>query len=257
MSLYQSTSGTSFDPRCRHSLLLSSAETSRNPFFHQACVYDPEHEELFVTSNLLQSTTSSTLPIILISRVVLHRSDAGHVESVEWMKLRPPPNMAMPAGAAAYRGGVLYCSQGNLTAGTGGLYYMPRGKPPEGVVTSFYEREFNSPHDVVVTQDGSLWFTDPYHGFEKDFRPRPQLPCHLYRFNPDTEDIRVMADGLGRPTGLAFSPDESTVYVTDTDAVRGNGDQSSSRSTSKDPPHCRVYADELTLVGLPLFMPLM
>lgn len=135
----------------------------------------------------------------------------------------------MPAGGTAYQDGTVFCCQGNLTDGTGGLYHMPRGKPPEAMVTSFYGRDFNSPHDVVLTKDGSLWFTDPCHGFEKDFRKKPVLPCQVYRYHPETEDLRVMADGLGRPTGITFNPDESTAYVTDSDAFRGNGDQNPGR----------------------------
>lgn len=178
ISLYQPTSGTAFDPRCRHSLLLSTAETSRNPLFHQACIYVSEHDELYVTSDLLQTTSSSSLPIVLISRVNLRRRNRSHsssgagaeedddpvgssdddVVAVEWQKLRPPQSMTMPAGGARYPGGMVFCSQGSLAEGTtGGLYFMPRGKPPEALVTGFYGRDFNSPHDVAVAaRDGAL-----------------------------------------------------------------------------------------------------
>lgn len=237
ISLYQPTSGTEFDSRCRHSLLLSTAETSRQPLFHQACIYLPGHDELYVTSNLLATTSSSSLPVILISRVKLNRrSDGGEndddVVSVEWQKLRPPQSMTMPAGGTAYAKGMVFCSQGSQVQGTGGLHYMPRGKPPEALVTGFYGRDFNSPHDVALTSDGALWFTDPYHGFEKGIRTRPVLPCHVYRFHHETGDLRVMADGLARPTGIAFSPDESTAYITDADAPRGDGDEGLARNAT-------------------------
>ncbi|CAN8102890.1 unnamed protein product [Discula destructiva] len=258
ISLYQPTSGTDFDPRCRHSLLLSSAETSRNPFFHQACIFVPHHDELYITSNLLQSTSSSSLPIVLISRVKLHRrNEAGpgdgtnvgddDVASVEWQKLRPPLEMTMPAGGTAYANGMVFCSQGSLADGSGGLYYMPRGKPPEPLVTRFYGRDFNSPHDVVLTKDGALWFTDPCHGFEKDFRKKPMLPCQVYRFDPEIGDLRVVADGLGRPTGITFSPDEGTAYVTDTDACRGDGELDASRAAT-------IYAYDVLTRGSAPFL---
>lgn len=168
---------------------------------------------------------------MLISRVKLRRGGNAGVDGVddvvstEWQKLRPPQSMTMPAGGTAYAGGMVFCSQGGPAEGTGGLYYMPRGKPPEALVTGFYGRDFNSPHDVALVRDGALWFTDPCRGFERDFRRRPVLPCHVYRFHPETGDLRVVADGLGRPTGLAFSPDERTVYITDTDASLGGGVQ--------------------------------
>lgn len=208
-------------------------------------MYLPQHEELYITSDLLQSTNSGSLPIILISRIKLHRrrrqdsgrerSDDGRddddaITSVEWAKLRPPQSMAMPASGIPYSQGMVFCSQGNLTEGTGGLYYMPHNKPPVPLVTGFYGKDFNSPYDVVLTKsDGALWFTDPRHGHEKDFRKRPSLPCHVYRFHPATDDLRVVVDGLGRPTGIAFSPDGSTAYITDTDACRADGTQDESR----------------------------
>lgn len=253
ISLYQPTSGTAFDPRCRHSLLLSTAETSRNPLFHQACIYVPEHDELYVTSDLLQTTSTNSLPVVLISRVNLRRRGraggaraAEHddndendedddpvggsdddVVSAEWQKLRPPQSMAMPAGGTRYPGGgMVFCSQGGLADGTpGGLYLMPRGKPPEALVTGFHGRRFNSPHDVAASaRDGALWFTDPRRGFELGFRPRPVLPCRVYRFHPGSEDLRVVADGLERPLGIAFSSNEATVYITDAGGGGGEGD---------------------------------
>jgi len=255
-----------------HSLLLSSSETSRNPFFHEACVYLPLYEELYVTSNILQSPSTSQLPVILISKLKLRRGSGpdAAVEQVEWSKLRPPANMPMPASGAAFSDGILFCSQGTLAPGSGGLFYMPRGRPPQAVVTEYFGRDFNSLHDVAVRSRGegsddgaddatssgsgakrrrsggadgdgpeeesgsggggvSFWFTDPTHGFEQDFRKKPQLPCHVYRFDPETGDLRVVADGLGRPTGLCFAPDGATVYITDSDAVHGDGNQDPTR----------------------------
>ncbi|KAK3319060.1 D-lactonohydrolase-like protein-like protein [Apodospora peruviana] len=209
------------------SLLLSSWESSRNPFFHAACVYLPAHEELYITSSPLTPASSSQNPVILISKVQLTRNvETGTIKSVAWQKLRPPPNMPMPAGGTRYgEDSILFCSQGSAAPGTGGLYCMPRGRRPEPVVTNFFGRDFNSVHDVVVSQDGAVWFTDPCDGFERDLRPRPQLPCHVYRYVPETGDLRVMADGLARPHAIATSRDEETVYVTDTDAVRADGEQ--------------------------------
>ncbi|KAL1888834.1 hypothetical protein Sste5346_009312 [Sporothrix stenoceras] len=244
----------------RHALLLSSAETSRNAFFHTGCVLvrEPaagsrrnssgsgtsrapsEEEVIYTTSNLLQTSSSSQLPVILISRVSLRRNADGDVTSTEWTKLRPP--FAMPAGAIPYQtkagapvgplagtgargsSGVLYCAQGNPGPGTSGLFYMPTGRPPVPLVSNYYGRDFNSVFDVVRhPEDGSLWFTDPCIGFEQDFRKRPQMPCHVYRFHPETSDLRVVADGLNRPTGICFSPDAATVYVTDADTLYGGG----------------------------------
>ena len=98
---------------------------------------------------------------------------------------------------------------------TGGLFVMPRGRPPEPVATNYFGHGFNSVRSVVAAKDGSLWFTDPSHGHDLKFRREPQLPCHVYRCVPEMGDLRVMADSMNRPHGIALSPDELTVYVTD------------------------------------------
>ena len=107
---------------------------------------------------------------------------------------------------------------------------MPQGKPPKALVTNFYGREFNSPRNVVIAKNGLIWFTDPCTGFDLDFRNKPQLPCHIYCFDPKPGgELRAMADGFGRPTGLAFSPDETVFYVSDTEAVCGDGTKDATR----------------------------
>ncbi|KAI9051736.1 hypothetical protein LZ554_004776 [Drepanopeziza brunnea f. sp. 'monogermtubi'] len=228
--------GELIGPSPTHSLLLSTSSTSKNPFFHEACVFLPTHDELYTTSNLLQSTSTSSYPTILISRIKLHRTDrlsgSNNVHTVEWAKMRPPPGIDMPNGGVNYQDGILFCAQGQATSGTGGIHYMPRGAAPKPMVTGFHGRDFNSVNDVVVAKDGAIWFTDPCYGHEQDFRQRPKLPCHVYRFEPETGDLRVVADGLGRPNGLAFSPDEKTLYITDTDHIHGDGSRDALRAST-------------------------
>lgn len=65
--------------------------------------------------------------------------------------------------------------------------------------------------------------SDPIYGYEQGFRNKPQLPCQVYRFEEESGDLRVVADGFGRPNGLCFAPDESVIYITDTDWIHGDG----------------------------------
>ncbi|KAJ3566378.1 hypothetical protein NPX13_g7150 [Xylaria arbuscula] len=222
------------------SSLLLSADSSRNPFFYKGCAYVADTDELYVTSDLLQSTMSSRLPVILISKLSFRRtldSDSASsvtppIASIEWMKLRPPANMPMPSGAMPYKKGVLYCSQGTLEANSGGLFYMPLGKRPAPVVTNYFGRAFNSVQSVTQDKYGALWFMDSCAGFEQEIRPLPQLPSHVYWFDPTTGDLRVVADDIKRPAGIALSPGGDTLYVTDTEAVRpGNKRGSTSPAT--------------------------
>lgn len=80
-------------------------------------------------------------------------------------------------------------------------------------------RRLNSPNDVVVRSDGSVWFTDPAYGIDDDYEGHRAAPeqdgCHVYRVDPLGAVTRV-ADDFARPNGLAFSPDEGLLYVSDT-----------------------------------------
>lgn len=165
-----------------------------------------------------------------MSRIRLTRQASSafisDISYLEWEKLRPPPMMAFPSGATHFAKGTVFCSQGNSTPGTGGLFYLSsvQGQKPIPLVTGFHGRDFNSPHDVAVAPDdkAALWFTDPRCGFERGLRQQPDLPSRLYRFVPGFDgsrtvggELRVMADGLRQPMGLAFSPDGRTLYVSD------------------------------------------
>ena len=76
----------------------------------------------------------------------------------------------------------------------------------------------NSPNDVVVKRDGSVWFTDPSYGFLQGFRAAPMLADAVYRHDPRTAATTVAADAFDKPNGLAFSPDERVLYVGDSGA---------------------------------------
>jgi gluconolactonase len=74
---------------------------------------------------------------------------------------------------------------------------------------------FNSPNDVVVKSDGTIWFTDPSYGWLQGFRPRPLLRDAVWRYDPRTGSAIAVADSFDKPNGLCFSPDERTLYVAD------------------------------------------
>ncbi|WP_354681891.1 SMP-30/gluconolactonase/LRE family protein [Cupriavidus necator] len=85
------------------------------------------------------------------------------------------------------------------------------------VLADSYEgKPLNSPNDVVVKSDGTIWFTDPAFGISSDYegnRAEPELPTYLYRLDTRSGRLSVAADDLLSPNGLAFSPDEKRLYV--------------------------------------------
>ena len=90
------------------------------------------------------------------------------------------------------------------------------------IADRFEGKRLNSPNDVVVKTDGSIWFTDPSYGILMDYeggRAESEIgACHVYRVDP-TGRIGIVADDYLKPNGLAFSPDESLLYIADTGAT--------------------------------------
>lgn len=81
---------------------------------------------------------------------------------------------------------------------------------------SYDGKPLNSPNDVVCKTDGSIWFTDPPFGILGNYEGHtatPELPTNVYRWDPHTKKLAVVAGDILRPNGLAFSPDESKLYV--------------------------------------------
>lgn len=85
------------------------------------------------------------------------------------------------------------------------------------VIADTYDgKPLNSPNDVVCRSDGSIWFTDPPFGilgFYEGHVAKPELPTNVYRWDPGTGRLDAVATDVNRPNGLAFSPDESRLYV--------------------------------------------
>ncbi|MDB5983055.1 MAG: SMP-30/gluconolactonase/LRE family protein [Pseudomonas sp.] len=92
------------------------------------------------------------------------------------------------------------------------------------LVDSFDGKRLNSPNDVVVKSDGTVWFTDPPFGLNdyEGHRGTAELPTHLYRFDPVSGETTIASAEIAAPNGLAFSPDEQHLYVVQSRAVPRN-----------------------------------
>jgi gluconolactonase len=104
------------------------------------------------------------------------------------------------------------------------------------VIADRYQgKRLNSPNDVVVKSDGSIWFTDPAYGIDSDYEGHKSESeigaCNVYCVDPQSGEVRVVADNFVRPNGIAFSPNERRLYIVDTGATH-----------QKDGPrHMRVF----------------
>ncbi len=114
--------------------------------------------------------------------------------------------------------------QGRLISCEHGARRVSRTEHDGSIVTlvdNYHGMRLNSPNDVVVKSDGTIWFTDPAYGImagTTEGTPSPhELPGDfVYRYDPATESLTVVASDFAKPNGLAFSLDETRLYIGDT-----------------------------------------
>lgn len=120
-------------------------------------------------------------------------------------------------------GHILHCSHGQRAITRTRLINGLDETLDEVVVDSYQGRRLNSPNDVIVKRDGTIWFTDPPYGILSDkegHKAESELRHnYVFRFDPEINSLSVASDFLDEPNGLAFSPDERILYVSDTSAA--------------------------------------
>ncbi|WP_315791162.1 SMP-30/gluconolactonase/LRE family protein [Fischerella sp. JS2] len=137
-----------------------------------------------------------------------------------------------------YQSGNYRDLEGRLVACSSGLRAIIR-REHNGewkiLVDRYQGKRLNSPNDLVVKSDGTIWFTDPPYGITQPNQgyggKQEQSGSYVYRFDPQTREIYPVVTDMVRPNGLTFSPDESLLYVSDTAAFNIPG----------GPHHIRVY----------------
>jgi gluconolactonase len=131
--------------------------------------------------------------------------------------------------------------QGRLVTCEHGTRRVTRTEP-DGSITvladNYRGKRLNSPNDVVVKSDGSIWFTDPPYGILSAYeggKSESELgACYVFRLDPADGSLSIVADDFVKPNGIAFSPDEKTLYVADTGASHD----------PSGPHHIRAFAVE-------------
>jgi gluconolactonase len=181
-----------------------------------------------VARKLTTGATWSEGPVWLPSR-----------EAVRWSDI--PANRILEyhvptATLSVYRDDVEFTNGRTLTL-DGSVVQCSHGRRAveqdvDGVVTTLVDRwngkRLNSPNDVVVARDGAIWFTDPPYGIMMAAEGHPGERDYgghfVFRFEPTTGRLDAVITDVAEPNGLAFSPDESILYVSDTSlALHWNG----------------------------------
>lgn len=121
-------------------------------------------------------------------------------------------------------GNVIHCSHGGRCIQKSNI----DGTQFETLVDNYQGKKLNSPNDVIVKSDGTIWFSDPPYGILSDdegFKAESELgDNYVFRFDPATKALDIVTDFVEEPNGLAFSADESLLYVSDTsDALSEDG----------------------------------
>ena len=106
------------------------------------------------------------------------------------------------------------------------------------IADKYNGKKLNSPNDVAVASDGSIWFTDPIYGIGGNYegiKEQPEQEKHnVYRVDPKSGDIKVVVDDFVEPNGITFSPDEKKLYVIDTGFTDGPDNPSHIRAFDAD-----------------------
>jgi len=189
---------------------------------HEGPVYVPGEDVLYFTSLRGEADIPTPgSPCAYIKRLALDGLnfpvDPSRLSAV-------PAPVHLPNGMTlGHDGSLVVCEQGTRAEDA----RISRVDARTGQVDSLVDRwrglRLNSPNDVVLRSDGTIWFTDPSYGYLQGFRPEPQIGDYVYRYDPGSGRLSVVADGFDKPNGLAFSPDEQTIYITDSGANQEPG----------------------------------
>ncbi|EKV08593.1 Six-bladed beta-propeller, TolB-like [Penicillium digitatum] len=201
------------------------AHSPKDPLFHEAVVWSKETDEVFFVQNAGSKIAGTGLNKSAIvekisleeAAAVSHKSDA--VGLVNVTTVPSSPMVLNPNGGTNYRGLIMFAGEGQGDSEPPALWAMNPKSPfnTSVVLNNYFGRQFNSLNDVAVHPTSKdVYFTDTIYGYAQDFRPAPGLPEQVYRFNPETGAVTVVADGFDHPNGFTFSPDGKYAYVTDT-----------------------------------------
>ncbi|KAH6625933.1 gluconolactonase [Boeremia exigua] len=202
-------------------------ETNSDPIFHKAATWYPDQDKIFFSQNAgaLAARTrlnkSSVIQKISIEEAATaaKRGSAPNVNVTiigKYPKVINPNSKSLKSGYSVLQRAILTRQGIGEDIGPAILIVNPEAPYNATVIlTSFYGRQFNSINNVMVhPKNSELYFTDTTYAYLQYFQPPPALPNQVYRFNPDTGALTVVADNfVGQPNSITFSPDSNKAYV--------------------------------------------
>lgn len=186
-------------------------------------MYDESFREVLRDDSVLERLASPAVwaegPVWLPERDAVVFSDVKGNRMHIWSE---QDGVSLFREASNYNNGNYLDRQGRIVGCEHGRRCISRTEK-DGKVTVLVDKydgkRLNSPNDLVVKSDGTIWFTDPPCGIlgdEEGFKSESQvIGCHIYRFDPESGDLSIATLDVERPNGLAFSPDEKLLYAAD------------------------------------------
>ncbi|WP_027775818.1 SMP-30/gluconolactonase/LRE family protein [Paraburkholderia caledonica] len=202
-------------------------------------VHDPRFRLLLQPNASMDKLTGECLwaegPVYFPATDLLIWSDIPNNRMLRWA---PGMGVGVYRAPSNYSNGNTRDREGRLVSCEHGTRRVTRTEHDGSitVIASHFEgKQLNSPNDVIVDSEGAIWFTDPDYGIISDYegyRADSEVGrCNVYRVSPGDTQVRLVSDDFVKPNGLAFSPDESKLYIADSAASHDDN----------APRHIRVF----------------
>jgi len=197
-------------------------------YAHEAPIYMADTNEVYFSSNdggplgyssWYNNSVVSKINMTEVDDAVNAAGGSPVDVNIQITTLPLPDTVQMNnGGTGPYYGSLLLVNSGRATLPPNLVMVNPN--PPYNttvLLDNYFGRQFNSLNDVKVHRaSGNIFFTDPTYGYLNGFRPAPEIPTQVYRYNPTTGAVKVVADGFYKCNGVAFNPSETVAYVSDT-----------------------------------------
>ena len=157
-------------------------------------------------------------PCYIKSHKKLYFSDIPNNHLLSWdgsnVKIEKDPSNFINGNTEDLEGNLISCSHGGRC-----IYKTDINGNTTTLVDKYLDKKLNSPNDVVVKSDGSIWFTDPPYGILSDYEgykgDMEYGACYVFRYDPKANNLEVVSKDFLKPNGLAFSVNEDKIYIAD------------------------------------------
>ena len=157
-------------------------------------------------------------PCYIKSHKKLYFSDIPNNHLLSWdgsnVKIEKDPSNFINGNTEDLEGNLISCSHGGRC-----IYKTDINGKTTTLVDKYLDKKLNSPNDVVVKSDGTIWFTDPPYGILSDYEgykgDMEYGACYVFRYDPKENNLEVVSKDFLKPNGLAFSVNEDKIYIAD------------------------------------------